>query len=95
MRGYRWSDDPAVIEALKLKVPRNMADCFGLIESQYFKGPWVMGADYSIADSYLFTLANWMEADGVDPQQFPKLADHRARMAERPAVKKVWARERA
>ena len=26
-----------------------------------------MGEDYTICDPYLFTLAQWMEADGVDP----------------------------
>ena len=54
-----------------------------------------MGADYTIADPYLFTIARWLEADGVDPKRFPKVLDHRNRMAERPAVKKVLARETA
>ena len=80
---------------MKKKVPQNVGDCFGLIESEYFKGPWVMGADYSICDPYLFTIASWLEADSVDPKRFPKVLDHRNRMAERPAVKKVLAREHA
>ena len=37
-----------------------------------FKGPWVMGETYSISDPYLFTLAQWLEGDGVDPARFPK-----------------------
>ena len=94
-RGYRWSDDPAAQESMKKKVAQNVGDCFDLIEREYFKGPWVMGADYTIADPYLFTIARWLEADGVDPKRFPKVLDHRNRMAERPAVKKVLARETA
>jgi glutathione S-transferase len=94
-RGYRWSDDPAAQESMKKKVAQNVGDCFDLIEREYFKGPWVMGTDYSIADPYLFTIARWLEADGVDPKRFPKVLDHRNRMAERPAVKKVLARETA
>ena len=31
------------------------------------KGPWVMGDAYTIADPYLFTFAQWLEDDGVDP----------------------------
>jgi glutathione S-transferase len=31
----------------------------------------------------------------VDPKRFPKVLDHRNRMAERPSVKKVLARETA
>jgi glutathione S-transferase len=95
MRGYRWSDDAAAMETMKKKVPQNVGECFDLIEREYFKGPWVMGADYTIADPYLFTIARWLEADGVDPKRFPKVLDHRNRMAERPAVKKVLARETA
>ena len=95
MRGYRWSDDEPARETMKKKVPQNVGECFDLIEREYFKGPWVMGADYTIADPYLFTIARWLEADSVDPKRFPKVLDHRNRMAERPAVKKVLARETA
>ncbi|MBR0556453.1 glutathione S-transferase N-terminal domain-containing protein [Ciceribacter sp. L1K23] len=90
-RGSRWADDPAAIEAMKAKVPQTMADCFELIETTMFKGPWVMGDRYTIADPYLFTLAGWLEGDGVDPSRFPKVADHRRRMAERDAVKRVMS----
>jgi glutathione S-transferase len=95
MRAYRWSDDEPARETMKKKVPQNVGDCFELIEREYFKGPWVMGPDYTIADPYLFTLSKWLEADGVDPKRFPKVLDHRNRMTERPAVKKVLARETA
>lgn len=95
VRGYRWTDDEPAMETMKKKVPQNVGECFDLIEREYFKGPWVMGADYTIADPYLFTIARWLEADGVDPKRFPKVFDHRNRMAERPAVKKVLARETA
>ena len=54
-----------------------------------------MGADYTIADPYLFTLANWLEADAVDIKRFPRVAEHHARMGERPSVKKVLAEENA
>jgi glutathione S-transferase len=91
MRGYRWSDDAAVVEAMKIKVPQNMTDCFALIQDDYFKGPWVMGKDFSIADAYLYTLLTWLEGDGVDPAKFPKLIDCRNRMEQRAAVKKVRA----
>jgi glutathione S-transferase len=91
MRGYRWSDDAAVIEAMKIKVPQNMTECFALIQDDYFKGPWLMGKDYSIADAYLYTLLTWLEGDGVDPAKFPVLIDYRSRMEQRPAVKKVRA----
>jgi glutathione S-transferase len=90
-RGSRWSDDAAAIETMKAKVPQTMAACFELIETSMFAGPWVMGDAYTICDAYLYTIAGWLEADGVDPSRFPKVLDHRNRMAERPAVKAVLA----
>jgi len=93
MRGYRWADAPAAIEEMKRKVPETVGACFDLIERGMFKGPWVMGEAYSICDPYLFTIAEWLEADGVDPTRFPKVHDHRRRMAERPAVKRALQQE--
>ncbi|HEY0818968.1 MAG TPA: glutathione S-transferase family protein [Rhizobacter sp.] len=92
-RGARWADDPAAWEAMKAKVPQTVGDGFQMIETEYFQGPWVMGEHYSIADPYLYTLATWMEGDGVDPDRFPKVAAHRKRMAALPAVLKVLAAE--
>ncbi len=95
MRGYRWADDPAAIEAMKRKVPDSVGSCFELIEQKMLRGPWVMGDRYTVCDPYLFTLAQWMEGDGVDPARFPKLRDHRTRMSERPTVRKAIAEELA
>ena len=91
MRGHRWADDPAAIEAMKRKVPETVAAGFDYVERHAFAGPYVMGEAYTIADPYLFTLARWMEGDGVDPAQFPKVAAHRAMMQERPAVQAALA----
>jgi glutathione S-transferase len=93
MRGYRWADDPAAIESMKRKVPQSVGDSYELIEREMLKGPWVMGDTYSISDMYLFTLSQWLEADGVDIKKLPKVAGHRRRMTEHPAVKKVLEQE--
>ncbi len=94
-RAERWVDaaDTHAVEAMKKKLPQSVGDCFALVEREMFVGPWVMGPHYTVADPYLFTVAGWMEGDGVDPKRFPKLIDHCARMAERPAVKTALAAE--
>jgi glutathione S-transferase len=91
MRGHRWADDEATIEGMRRAVPRTVGECWDAIENEMFAGPWVMGGDYTVCDPYLFTLAQWMEGDGIDPVRYPKVADHRRRMAERANVKKVLA----
>ena len=90
-RGYRWADDPAALAEMTRKVPENIAACFQLIEDEMLEGPWVLGEAYSICDPYLFTMADWMENDGVDPKRFPKVHDHRERVRARPAAQRVMA----
>jgi glutathione S-transferase len=95
MRGYRWADDEAAIAAMQRAVPRSLGACFDLIELTMLKGPWVMGETYTICDPYLFTIAQWLEADGVDPSAIPAVMDHRRRVFERAAVRKAVAAELA
>ena len=90
-RASRWADEPEAQAAMQRKVPQNMADCFGLIEAHYLNGPWVMGEQYTVADGYLFTIAGWLQGDGVDIQRFPKVAEHFQRVAARPAVQSALA----
>jgi glutathione S-transferase len=78
---------------MKRTVPRSVADAFGLVERGMLRGPWVMGAQYTICDPYLFTLAQWLEADGVDTATLPRVREHRERMRERPAVRRALAAE--
>lgn len=92
-RAYRWADDAAAQEAMKQKVAQNVGDCFELIERDYFVGPWVLGDRYGVSDMYLFTLAGWLEGDGVDPARFPKVAAHRERMRADPVVRRVLESE--
>jgi glutathione S-transferase len=95
MRGNRWADDPAAIAAMQRKVPDSVSACYDLIEGKMLKQPWVMGETYTICDPYLFTMAQWLEQDGVDPSRFPKVMGHRCRMSERPEVRKAIAQELA
>jgi glutathione S-transferase len=97
MRGHRWvdADDAASIAAMQRQVPQSVSACYDLIEHDMLKGPWVMGERYTICDPYLFTLAQWLEQDGVDPKRIPRVADHRRRVSERAAVRKAIAEELA
>ena len=93
VRGYRWTDDAAAIETMKKKVPQSVGECLALIEREMFEGPWVMGKDYGVCDAYLFTLAQWLGADGVDINKTPEIADHFKRVGARPAVRKAIEEE--
>jgi glutathione S-transferase len=94
-RGARWATEETTFADMKRMVPKSVGACFALIERDMLKGPWVMGEQYTICDPYLYTIATWLEGDGVDVASLPKVADHSKRMAERPAVQKVLAEQTA
>jgi glutathione S-transferase len=89
-RAARWSDDAAAQASMAAKVTQNMRDGFALIEAD-LTGDWVMGDAYTVADPYLFTFAAWLESDGVDIADFPRVQAHFERMQARPAVQRALA----
>ena len=92
-RASRWADAPDAQAAMRAKVPQTMTACAALLEQGLAAagGPWALGAAYSVADAYLYSVASWLEGDGVDTSAFPLLLAHRARMAQRPAVQRALA----
>jgi glutathione S-transferase len=94
MRGTRWATEESTFADMKRFVPKSVGASFALIEHKMLRGPWVMGDAYTVCDAYLFTLAGWLEGDGVDLSALPRVLDHRKRMSERPAVRKVLEQER-
>ena len=95
LRGARWATEESSFADMKRMIPKSVGACFTLIERNMLRGPWVMGESYTICDPYLYTVALWLEGDGVDLASLPKVADHRKRMSERPAVQRVLAEENA
>jgi len=53
--------------------------------------PFLLGAEYSIADAYLYMLASWFPDRAELNLRLPVLAAHSAKVAARPAVAKVEA----
>jgi len=94
MRGARWATEETSFADMKRMVPKTVGACFALIERDMLKGPWVMGDTYTICDPYLYTLATWLEGDSVDLATLPRVADHRERVGQRPAVQKVLAEQK-
>ncbi len=91
----RWADSAEAIANMKAKVPSNLTALLGLIEDRFADGrPWVMGAQYTVADPYLYVMTRWLERDGAGGSApFPRLVAHRSRVQARPAVQKVLADE--
>lgn len=57
-------------------------------------GPWFLGATYSALDAYVFTLCRWTRNfQGRKARDLPRLGPYLQRMAQRPAVQRVFAAE--
>lgn len=89
LRAHRWADQQDSLDDMKQKVPETMHACFKLIEDEMIEGPWVLGDEYSICDAYLFTIARWLEGDGVNVSDFPLVQKHMELIANRPAVQAI------
>ncbi|MBK6006005.1 glutathione S-transferase family protein [Ramlibacter ginsenosidimutans] len=57
-------------------------------------GPWILGGDYGALDAYVFTLCRWTRNfKGPKARDLPHLGPYLQRMAQRPAVQRVFAAE--
>ncbi|MET0987902.1 MAG: glutathione transferase GstA [Steroidobacteraceae bacterium] len=84
------SDTPAEYkEIVKKKLIQRLTYVDGVLS----KGNYLTGAQYTIADAYLFVTSNWMGFVGLDAASFPNLAKFKERMAARPAVQAAMKAE--
>ncbi len=66
---------------------------YTLIEQRLAQHPYLMGAAFTVADAYLFTVTNWAGIVKLDLSPFPKLRAFQERIAARPAVKAAMSAE--
>lgn len=63
------------------------------LDSKLQQSSYLTGPDFTIADSYLFTVTNWASHVGVDLSEFKTLQDYMGRVASRVAVKEALKAE--
>ena len=62
---------------------------FDYVEQHFGPGPFLLGEHLTIADPYLFVMANWTGVHDIDLGRWPGLVAFTRRMRERPAVQIV------
>lgn len=65
---------------------------FDYIESR-LENDYLLGDDFSVADAYLFTIANWLDLHKIDSSAWPRLRAFQKRVAARPAVQQALREE--
>lgn len=91
MRGHRWAREESSHKDMTAKVTENMQDSCDYVENHILQGRFVLGETVSLADPYLFAVASWLEGDGVDVSNYPRLSGFVAAMEERASVKAIRA----
>lgn len=90
-RGARWATQQSSFDDLKSKVTENISANCRYVEDEALQGPFVVGAQFTLADAYLFTALSWLPSDGVRIAQYPRLQAFQRRMLNRPSVQKALA----
>jgi glutathione S-transferase len=85
---------PAMPDDVKATFRDRIASRLDLVERGLSDGrEYLLGDRFSVADAYLFVVANWGPGVGVDLARWPSLAAHHARVAARPAAQAAMKAE--
>lgn len=85
--------NPAMPEEGKAVYRARLGDRLKWVDSQLEGKDYLMGAQFTVADAYLFVVTNWSKVVGVDMEGLKHLNAFRARVAARPAVKAAMEAE--
>lgn len=86
--------DPTADDVVKSAAKTKVARRFDHVESVLSDGrDHLLGAAFTVADAYLFTVANWAIPTGIGLDAWPKLAAFVERVRSRPSVQAALAAE--
>jgi len=85
--------DPTAPDAVKEPARRQIARRLGYTEQALAGRDYLLGAQFTVADAYLYTVLSWTGLVGIDLGQWPGLKAYHARIAARPAVQAAHAAE--
>jgi glutathione S-transferase len=85
--------NPAATPEWKEGAKANLAKRFAFVNERLEGKQYLMGDTFTVADAYLFTVANWGQFVGVDIGQWPAVKAHHARVAARPKVQEALKAE--
>ncbi len=85
-KGFSPLFNPGASDEMKAAAKAAVERRLTWVEGQLDGRVYLLGAAFSVADAYLFTVASWGQYVGIDVKQWPRLAAYLQRVAARPAV---------
>ncbi|WP_431034871.1 glutathione transferase GstA [Pseudomonas yamanorum] len=83
----------AIPDEVKALFKATLFKRFAILVQTLERQDYLLGAQYSVADTYLFVVLRWAGLFDIDLQQWPALAKFQQRISERPAVIAALAAE--
>ncbi len=87
--------DPTAADAVKDAARQRIARRLDYTQQAIAGHDFLLGAQFTVADAYLYTVLSWTEHAGIDLGRWPALKAYHARIATRPAVQAAQAAEKA
>jgi len=85
--------NPASNDAVKAYATQTLEKKFDWLDKQLAGKQFLTGDTFTIADAYLFVVANWSNFVGIDLGRWPALKAFQDRVAARPKVQEALAAE--
>jgi glutathione S-transferase len=85
--------NPKMPDEFKAVVKEMLGKRFDWLSAQLTGKDYLTGAQFTIADAYLFTVLGWTAMLNIDLSKWPVLTSYQARVAARPAVQKAMEAE--
>ena len=79
--------------ACREEAKKNLLRQFDYVDRQLGKKRYVTGEQFTVVDAYLFTIASWIGAAGLETAQWKALSAYRVMVAHRPAVRRAMISE--
>jgi glutathione S-transferase len=80
---------PTMPEEGKAIYRARLLDRFKFVDQHLAGGPFLLGADFTVADAYLYVVSRWAPLVKLDISSYKHLAGFAARVAARPAVQQA------
>jgi glutathione S-transferase len=93
-KGFSPLFNPATPADYKKIAADGIGKQFALVDAQLGKvGPFLMGAQFTVADAYLFVMTTWTKYVGIDLAKWPKVKAYSDSIAARPKVQAALKEE--
>ena len=85
-KSYSPLFNPAMPEEVKAVFRQRLLDRYKWVDAQLEGRDYLMGADFTVPDAYLYVVTSWARHVGLDLSALKNLGAFMVRMAARPAV---------